>query len=257
MNRLRPPRYARIACRFVIALGIVVPTPAQAPSSRPSGDQDRPRRVEFAPGVTIDWLRLQVEVAGRVVLREGLLELFACSPHTREHESIVAVAARPLHIHQALGLIGLDPGQPVTYNENEDRRVPPSGDRLEIEVRYREGDRDRTVNIWEWMADADAGAAVAPRDWVFCGSRTYPGGVFGADAEGTIICVVDFDSALVALSEAHSADNALLWVAARGDRIPPAGTPCTLLIRAAKPHESTTTQPVEFKGPVGHNALQP
>ena len=45
---------------------------AEPPTSAPAGG----RRVEFAPGVTIDWERMQVELAARVVLREGLLELF-------------------------------------------------------------------------------------------------------------------------------------------------------------------------------------
>ncbi|UCE61208.1 MAG: hypothetical protein JSU63_05560, partial [Phycisphaerales bacterium] len=61
---------------------------------------------QFAPGVKIDWQRRVVEVDASVVLREGPLELLACSPQTREHESILAVRARPLHIYQAMGLIG-------------------------------------------------------------------------------------------------------------------------------------------------------
>ena len=203
---------------------------AGPPTSAPAGG----RRVEFAPGVTIDWERMQVELAARVVLREGLLELFGCSPHTREHESIVAVRARPLHIFQALGLIGLQPGRPVTYDQARQCWLPAAGDRLVINVQFTDHGRERTVNVWDWMANAQSGAPLPPRGWVFCGSRTFAKGVFGADVDGTVICVVDFEAALIGLSESHSADNAVLWVAARTENIPPRGTPCTLLIRAAK-----------------------
>jgi hypothetical protein len=202
-------------------------------TSQPAGAGGR--SVEFTPGVRIDWTKVQVELAGRVVLREGLLELLACSPGTREHESIVRVNARPLHIFQALGLIGLEPGRPVTYEEAGDRWLPAAGAVLVIEVRYAAAGRGRTVNIWDWVKDARTNQAPPRRDWLFCGSRFFPEGPFGADADGTVICVVDFDTALIGLAEPHSADNAALWLAANPDRIPPEGTKCTLLIRAAGP----------------------
>jgi hypothetical protein len=182
--------------------------------------------------VTIDWQQVQVEVAGRVVLREGLLELFACSPHTREHESVVAIEARPLHVFQALGLIGLEPGRPVTYDPESSGWLPAAGQPVVIDVRYASDGREQTVSAWDWMKDARNEAPLTPREWVFCGSRVFPGDVFGADVEGTVACVVDFDTALMALPELHSADNSLLWVAARTGQIPADGTACTLLIRA-------------------------
>jgi hypothetical protein len=175
---------------------------------------------------------MQVEVAGRVVLREGLLELFACSPHTREHESIVAVEARPWHVFQALGLLGLEPGRPVSYDQGSSGWLPAAGHPVVIEVRYAIDGREQTVSVWDWMKDARTDAPLTPREWVFCGSRVFPGEVFGADVEGTVVCVVDFDTALMGLPELHSADNSLLWVAARTGRIPAEGTACTLLIRA-------------------------
>jgi len=79
------------------------------PASPLTADNVRP----FADGIQINWTRKQVEVEATVVLREGPLELLACSPNTREHESILVIEARPLHIFKAMGLIGLQPGKPV------------------------------------------------------------------------------------------------------------------------------------------------
>jgi hypothetical protein len=185
--------------------------------------------------VRIDWLRMQVELSARVVLREGSLELFACSPHTREHESVVAVEGRPWHVYQALGLIGLEPGQPVTYDDRHARWLPATGDRVEIRVRYRTPEGPHVADISDWMINAKTNQRVPPQEWVFCGSRRFGQGTFGADADGTVVCVVDFSTALIGLAEPHSADNALLWVVANTEQIPPQGTQCTLLIRAAGP----------------------
>ena len=120
---------AAAAVSIVLApLALSAPLQSAAPPSSQPGAASG-RVVDFAPGVRINWQRPQVELAARIALREGPLELFACSPHTREHESVLAVEARPWHIYQALGLIGLRPGQPVTYDEQNDRWLPADGDR--------------------------------------------------------------------------------------------------------------------------------
>ncbi|MFQ5490096.1 MAG: YdjY domain-containing protein [Phycisphaerae bacterium] len=203
-----------------------------APPNRPDRPTTQPgRRTVFATGVTIDWRAPQVELAGRVVLDQGLLELFACSRGTREHESIVAVDAQPQHIYQALGLIGLTPGRPVTYDPDADHWRPPTGDRLSVDVRFAAGQTHQMVSAWSWLLNAETNRPATPRHWIFSGSRTFPGDVFGADADGTVVCVVDFDTALIGLAEPHSADNALLWVAANPKTVPAPGTPCTLILR--------------------------
>ncbi|MCP4250308.1 MAG: hypothetical protein GY778_24965 [bacterium] len=204
------------------------------PTSRPTTGPADGRTVELAPGVHIDWAKPQVEVAARVVLREGLLELLACSPQTREHESILRVEARPLHIFQALGLIGLEAGSPAGYDPTTERVVPARGHPINLEVRYEVNGKPRTDNVWDWLINAETKKPPSPRPWIFCGSRQFPGGAFGADVDGTVVCVVDFDTALISLPESHSADNALLWVTANTERIPPMGTECTLLFRAAE-----------------------
>jgi len=87
--------------------------PASAPASRPAGG--RPS-AEFQPGVRIDWAAREILVDATVILRQGDIELFACSPKMREHEAIVRIEARPLHVYLALGLIGLKPGEPAYFD---------------------------------------------------------------------------------------------------------------------------------------------
>jgi hypothetical protein len=190
-------------------------------------------RKVFAPGVRIDWKNRLVEVDATVVLREGPLELLACSPHTKEHESILAVRARPMHVFQAMGLIGLQPGSPARYDREHDQWHAPNGDALELRVCHGEDSARQCPLVEDWLMDINRRRPPARVNWVFAGSRTLESRRFGADAEGTVVCVVDFDTALMAIGALHSADNELLWLVANTEAIPPVGTPCTLVIRSA------------------------
>jgi hypothetical protein len=56
-------------------------------------------------------------------------------------------------------------------------------------------------------------------------------GSIEADVEGTVIALVDFPTALIALPELHTDRNEQLWLAPRTDRIPTIGTRCSLAFR--------------------------
>lgn len=218
----------------MLAFSVVVASFAAAgqPPATPAKSAEGVR--PFAEGVRIDWPNLTVEVDAEVVLREGPLELFACSPRTKEHESILRVPARPTHIYQALGLIGLVPGRPVRFDEERDRWEPPTGDGLDIRVRYKDDHGRVRIEAPEtWLSTTGPRAAPLQLPWVFAGSYTLPDGRFAADIEGTLVCLVDFEAALIATAALHSADNEQLWLSANTEKIPPRGTKCTLLIRSA------------------------
>ncbi len=208
----------------------------------PSASDAAPRRGNFVPGVRIDWDARVVEVDGEVVLRKGPLELFACSRRTREHESIVVIHAQPMHVFQAMGLIGMAPGSPVRFDEAGEQWLPPTGERLQLSVRYAEAETVRLEPLENWLSGVETKRTPPSLPWVFAGSRTFEDGEFAADDEGTVICVVDFDTALITVGALHSADNEELWLEANTEEIPPLGTPVTLLIQSLGP----TRQQVEL-----------
>ncbi len=224
-------------------LGALLGTPAlgQRPTvpGRDTGPREEsPRRIgtvkprDFADGVRIDWTTKTVELEAQVVLQSGPLELFACSPGTREHESVVIVKARPTHIYQAMGLVGFEPGSPIRYDKAKDRVLPPEGDEVELLVQYEAKGKQIVVPAWRWMVKAnDNEASPESLRWVFAGSRRIEGTKLAAEVEGTVACVVDFSSALIAVDTPHTADNEALWLMANSKEVPPAGTFCTLLIR--------------------------
>ncbi len=178
-------------------------------------------------------------------MREGPLELLACSPQTKEHESLLRVNARPLHVYEAMGLVGLAPGRTVAWDEEAQRVIPPSGEPLSLRIRYRDGSKVRIVSAHEWLRETTGAnpRPAPPISWVFAGSQRLEDGTFFADMDGTVVTVVDFSSALIAVASHHSADNAELWIEPFTERIPAVNTKCVLLIRAgsAKPARDLDT----------------
>lgn len=218
--------------------------PREVAPSNPAPDSDVSRNVisteaspdqgrkSFAPGVVIDWNRKAVEVEARIVLREGPLELLMCAAGSKEHESILATPARPRDIFQAMGLLGLEPGKPVRWNASGDKLLPPSGQRLALSVQCRVDSKEVVFPIEKWLLSADQKTPPPPIHWVFTGSQTVPENRFGADVEGTIVCLVDFETALISVAALHSADDEQLWLRANPETIPERGTSCRLVIES-------------------------
>ena len=217
-------------------------------SARGSEPEAQGKVVEYQPGLRIDFPRKCVEVDCLCVLREGPLELFVCSIGTREHESILATRVRPLHIFQALGLIGLEPGSPVRFDPKTEQVLPPHGTRLRLDVRFHEKDELKVVPARSLMIDLHTERAPENLRWVFAGSHHYEQGRFGADSDGTIACVVDFANALIAVDALHSSSNDALWLGANPRRVPPVGTP----VYAANPVSRRGVPPASGRRRVAH-----
>ena len=199
--------------------------------------------------VWVDSQRKVVIVDGHVSLREGYLEMFACPAGTKEHESIVAVQARAYLVHAGLLAIGAEPGHPVQY---QPKFVPPSGAKIEIEVRWQdEKGVWRTDPAQEWMTlpnqtgqregaggtglERAVGADRLPQWWVFAGSGFWTDESTGKQhymAEGgDFICVSNFSTATLDLPVESSQTNDELLFMAKTERIPPVGTPVRLELR--------------------------
>ncbi|MCH7873003.1 MAG: hypothetical protein IID33_15010 [Planctomycetes bacterium] len=222
-------RFARVGSTCLAFLTLLSSFSPQAWCAEEPAGPKKP--AQFGPGVRIDWQKRLVELDAEVVLRQGPLELLACSPQTREHESILRVHAKPLHVYQAMGLIGLTPGSPMKFDKRRKRWRRPTGDSLMLSVRCSAKGATSVVPLERWLRDVEHKQPPRSIEWIFAGSRTLENGKFGADLDGTVVCVVDFDTALITVSDLHTADNEALWLEANTEAIPPVGTRCTLLIR--------------------------
>jgi len=97
------------------------------------------------PGMTINPREGYVDLEATVCLDEGMLELIACAKGSKEHESILAVEAQPMHIHAALLMLGSEPGHPAMrkpVNEEQTRwiHLPPRGDHVDLSLVIKDAD---------------------------------------------------------------------------------------------------------------------
>lgn len=206
--------------------------PPERAASQPSTPRAK-KPGEFQPGVTIDWNASTVRVSGRVVLQGGPLEFLACFPG-KEHESLVLLEASATHVFLALGLVGIEPGKPPTWDEDGQKLIPASGQPVDLSFEWQDGEKVRSVPALHWVRDGELDQRVIDRPLLFSGSRMRSDGRVSADVSGSGVALVDVPDALFSMSRSHTDRNAELWAMADAQAVPEVGTPVTLLIRAAR-----------------------
>ena len=180
----------------------------------------------------IDPKNKTVIVDGQISLREGMLEMFACTRNTKEHESIVSVNSKAFLVHAALLSLGAEPGRPVQFVP---KYRPPTGTEIEITVQWRdEAGKEKTARAQDWIKDINTKKAMA-HPFVFAGSS------FWIDEEtkkkfyqaegGDFICVSNFGTAMLDIPIESSQANTELAFEAFTDRIPALGAPVRLILK--------------------------
>jgi hypothetical protein len=173
------------------------------------------------------------------------LEVLACRPDSREHESLVVSPAMPSHVHAALLLAGLEPGRPGSWSfeGNTLKSSPPTGPRLRIRLEWMQGDRLFRRDLTEFVRHAQTSARLTDdpaSGFVFAGSafvRREGREVYAADLSGTIIGLCAFGDEPIAWSVMMSPEASLedpVWIA-DGERLPRPGTPVVVRIEPVDP----------------------
>jgi len=187
--------------------------------------------VKTLPGIEVDTKAREVRLASEVVLQTGALELFACSEGTREHESILAVRARPSHVTFALTLLGIEPGKPG-FTTEAGAFSPPAGQVLEVTCRFKGADgKPHEVPAHAFLRLAGTETALDRRLQWMAVARPEADALRAADREGTVICLSNFPEAVIDVPFESTADNAALIYEVNPDTVPKPGTPVTIVIR--------------------------
>jgi len=168
----------------------------------------------------------RVLVSAEVCLREGPLEQLMCRKQTKEHEAILTADVDAREIHAALIAAGAKEGSPVRFAP---KYQPASGTTIKVSVQYKDKDKLVTAPAQSWIKNAKTNKLL-DSDWVFAGSRlvTNPldpdGPKLYLANDGDIICVSNFETAMLDLPINSPKDNADLVFVANTERIPPLGT---------------------------------
>lgn len=219
----------KLAFFTIASLAFTVASAATAADRHPGLERLSPHEE-----VWIDPQAKEVVVGGEIAIDKGPIEFFACPEKTKEHESIVATRSTARLVHAALLAIGLEPGNPVSFDPVY---AAASGPRVRVRMRWAGADgKPQTADARSWIRDTRTGEALAD-DWVFTGSVFWTDPTDGkeyyqADG-GDLICVSNFPSAMLDLPiESSQSNEALLFEAFEG-RVPPSGTPVDLILSRA------------------------
>ncbi len=215
---------------------------AEREQSRPkakAGAKDKggeSKKAEIGKNVYLEVLpdkKRRVLVSAEVCLREGQLELLLCRKQTKEHEAILSADVDARKIHAALIAAGAVEGSPVSFVP---KYRPASGTTIKVSVQYKDKDgKLAAVPAKSWIKNDKDGKPLQS-DWVFAGSRlvTNP---LDPDAQkhylandGDVICVSNFETALLDLPINSPKDDADRIFVANTERIPPLETKVIVIL---------------------------
>ncbi len=204
------------------------------PATTPSTPATTP--IVQLGAISVDRTAGSVRVPGTVALREGWLEQAVCQQGTRDHESLITVSMPPSSIHAALLLAGLQPGRPGHWRVRDDgslELVPPTGEAVLIDVEWIDSaGRTQRGPLSAWIS---TNGATAPDAFVFAGSvmRDRATNPYVADQSGSVVGLVTFgDEPIASVAVVPDrTDVAEPSLKAWTERIPPEGTPVTVVIR--------------------------
>ena len=219
---------------LVIFLVIISTDPGNAAPPATNSNGSPAKRVATGPNVwlEIDGNKRRVQLDAEVCLREGGLEQLLCRKNTKEHEAILHLDADARDIHTALLLAGAKPGSTVRY---EPKFEAPSGSAIRIQLQFEEKGRTMSVPAGDWVRNIKTKKAL-DLNWVFAGSQFAknqldPNGppLYAANG-GDVICVSNFEDAMLDLPIPSSNDDSELSFEAFTERIPPVGTPVRVIL---------------------------
>lgn len=225
---------------------VAEPAPAPAPVAEPASTQPAPVPApapkEVFPHVYFDATRRAVTFDATVPIEPGskatpivYLEVLACVPDTKEHETLVVTKAKASHIHAALLLAGLEPGKPGAYDWTgpELKTIPPKGAPLSVRFLVTRDGVEKAEDPATWVKSLRTEKSLRETNpgagFVFAGSlegKRAGRVVYDADFSGTLIGLTTFGTETMAWTEMYNHDAGVedpQWVADKA-MVPPTGT---------------------------------
>jgi len=171
----------------------------------------------------LDTEKGSVTLNGWVNMSEGLVELLACGPNGKRHESVLVIDVEPYHLQVALLMLGLEPGGGLLFQG--DPRTP-TGDSLYVYVSWDECDGDHIhVRGEDLIYNVIEKRTMTHTAWIFSGSR-FVNGRFVAAIEQSYITTFHDPNTIIDNPLPTGADDTLYEV--NKNIVPAENTPVTV-----------------------------
>ena len=231
--------------------------PKRAEVEAPANTQEALKKLDL-PGVTLNAKERFVDVEAEVCLDGGALELVVCTKDSKEHESILSIEAKPVHVHMALLLIGAKAGHPAhqkPIGEGDDKRwmfIPARGQNIDVSlvIKDEEGKpvekpiadfirhiEDEAAFIEELNTGKKPEEKKFPTStFLFVGSHLIDAGEgkprrYIAGESGNVVSISTFGDEMLGLSEMFGHVNGSLVWEIDDDVLPKKGTKLTIRLR--------------------------
>lgn len=196
--------------------------------------QDAPKKAKIGDNVylEINGDKRRVLIDAYVCLRQGMLEQLLTRKRTKEHEAPLAIDTDVRNIHLALLAAGAKPGSPVKFRP---KFTAPTGTPIKITLEYQDKGKTVRVPAQQWVRNVKTKKDL-DTDWVFAGSVLFDDPLdkkkppYYAANDGDVICISNFDTALLDVPFNSSKENDELAFEANTDRIPPLETPVRIIL---------------------------
>ena len=167
-----------------------------------------------------------VHFPGQVNMNEGIVELLACAPGGKTHESVLVVNIIPYHLQVALLLLGLNYGDNIEYQGDPNT---PLGDSVEVWIEWQGINQEFRVRGEDLIFNLASKKTMTHTHWIFSGSRII-NGTFMADREGSIITTYH-DPHTILDNPLPGGGNDELYVV-NSKLVPSKGTPVEVFVKA-------------------------
>lgn len=233
MTRSPPLQPLVVWCLLVALAGLSPVGHADDPDPHPDL-----RRLSKTDQIWLDLPGKRVVVGGKIALDKGEIEVFACPKGSKEHEAIVATQCPARLVHAGLLAIGLEPGNPVSFDPEY---VPAKGPKVAVLVRWKDADGGWQEKRAQDLIRSTRTGEPLVADWVFAGSGFWRDPADGTEHYqadgGDMICVSNFPGAMLDLPiQSSDANEALMFQVFEG-RVPPPGTPVELILASGEAGE--------------------
>lgn len=239
------------AAASLLAIAQDTSTPARSPVQPPATDKPPVEKLDDfryrIGGITLDRRTREIRVPTKVNRdAERALEYLLVMQQGKTHEALLITEASPTHLNLAFTLLRYPASPELFFLVNEKHELTDerpnvstavkAAARIDIDVEWDDHGTTRRHPVNEWIQQVVKTTAMAAGPWLYSGSDINDG-QYIPEMTGDIAAIMIDPGAMINYPGSDNGDN--VW-SAFPKRVPPAGTPVTLIIT---PHSKTVTPP--------------